>query len=359
MAFSFNVFLALIAGFSIGCLATTLVTISIYTSQGKKLEERAENRRMVINAIGKLSAAVENAFAAYRMGTMNYESLQNMLASKVEEINTALSSNMEYLDSFYVKSIEKFIEDQRAFLMRGQTGIPVEPLSTERSASRTAVQAIEEEALPTPAVFEPAPPQEAVDIPPPPPEFMQPETTPPPQKSVEEVAFDVGGSAPKLEDTNKMPSDALAAFELGATTRLPLDAIKQFQQTEESQAAEDPAPAAPQDPPFESEAQTQILDRNVFDLPEPSLAPPEPFEDEQPVKGKPVFDSPLDEATQEFSLQDLTQSIQSRFDPLPKPENPPTQEDSPASKKKSKSDDSLITGEDVMDQMDNFFGFEE
>ena len=63
------------------------------------------------------------------------------------------------------------------------------------------------------------------------------------------------------------------------------------------------------------------------------------------VKGTTVFDTSIDvEATQEFNIQDLIEKTKSHIK---------------ADDKSKADDDSLITGDDVMDQMDSLFGFED
>ncbi len=395
----FDITLAIIAGFSAGCMVTTFIAIHLYTSQQKVLEERAENRRIVVNTIGKLCATIENAFSAYRIGTMNFDSLREVLLARSDEINTTISSNIEYLDSYYVKNMERFLEDQKAFILRNQGDLTGIGARTVRSVSRTAVQESKGAVQPPPPSFAPPerksvravppPPREAVQVP----VFEKPAPAPVEMDKTVEIPKK---PAPEPAETEQKDykDEALSAFELGVTTRIPLDAIRQYQQQEEEKVPSEEPPV--QDTSFSSVAQTQILDKNTFETKEPPAVPqfdtepPAETGEGHPVKGRPVFESALDvEATQEFNVNDLMEKVPSRFAPLPK-DKEPIQTDTPIHpsvqkpggaddvfevnlskgpapsegkpappKKKGAQDDSLITGEDVMDQMDNFFGFSE
>ncbi len=369
-----NIFLAVVAGFTAGCTVTTIIALHIYTKQQKILEERAENRRIVVNTIGKLSATIENAFSAYRIGTMNFDSLRQVLLSKIDEINTTLRSNIEYLDSFYVKNMERFIEDQKAFILRNQGDLPAVDAPKVRSVSRAAVVEKKEPVRrQPPAAFEPPREEEAQESVF---EARQPEEKPVNMDKTVEISKTPSPEEAVEPEQKDYASEALSAFELGATTRIPLDAIKQYQKPEEETKPQEPSiPEFGAETPAQQDSVFNLEDVHIGDP--ASIASPSAIEDDLPEKGKPVFESALDvEATQEFSVDELMKKAPSRFAPEPKPQDqktgstqdvmdinlskgPSPQGKHAGPRKKGSEDDSLITGEDVMDQMDNFFGFSE
>ena len=170
MGLSNEVILAIVAGagFAFGCLITMIIAILINSSQQKKIHESAQNRQAVVNSIGKLCASIENAYSAYRIGTMDYNTLRDVLIEKVDKINTTLNGNIDILDSYYIKNIERFIVDQKCFLMHREADKPVSATGeTVRGVSRGMIQDIDEFVRKEPEpLFEPEPKVVAREIPP-------------------------------------------------------------------------------------------------------------------------------------------------------------------------------------------------
>ncbi|MBN1981232.1 MAG: hypothetical protein JW795_06855 [Chitinivibrionales bacterium] len=127
-----NVVLAITAltGFSVGCLISTLIAIYYFNQQQKKVEARITNRHSVISAIGKHVAFVENAHSAYKLGTMQYDALRNIMVTKCQEVTDVLNSNLDLLDAFYVRYIERFIDDQMAYIGQEQNDQSYAPAYT-------------------------------------------------------------------------------------------------------------------------------------------------------------------------------------------------------------------------------------
>lgn len=508
-----------VGGFFAGFGIATLLWLSISNAEQKKTEKRSEERHDIVKLIGASTAVIENSFSAYRVGNMDYDVLKQILMKKIDEINTVINSNIDILDSFYVKNMERFISDQKGFLIRKRETSP--SLTTDekvaRIVSRVSTPEVEkifpkkqdepaeelvfeekdaqesdeetdtdivqqpvkapveetgsmdedhtdsEEAVPEVDVFELEEPQQskqqtpvikeelpafdgvmmtektfeletpateqqqaglAVD------DFQEPLTPEIIEQTVEiekpnfakNKSHDIKSESvqEKVEESDDLTTDsdeekdtqqdyqdqAMASFEMGATTRIPLDSFKKFQQDGTMESAEQDGSTI-SDMSIDEQMPTQIYDfgdtmppkttvAESFDKPEgedtgsvfnledignASSAPvmPQLFgnKEDLPVKGQPVFESSLDiDATQEFNVRDLLEKakkvpgqvpsdVESKqkkpfatvsdqgnedvFEVEMKPKKP---------KKKPTGGDSLITGNDVIDQMDNFFGFE-
>jgi len=83
-----NILLAIIFGFMAGVIVTTIVSLYLYKNQLKSIEERAENRRIVLNTIGKLSATIDKPvvlnnedgyFKVQIIGFKNLEEIEKIL----------------------------------------------------------------------------------------------------------------------------------------------------------------------------------------------------------------------------------------------------------------------------------------
>lgn len=423
MSISTEVILAIVAGFSFGCLITTLIAILINSSQQKKIHQSAQNRQVVVNSIGKLCASIENAYSAYRIGTMDYNTLRNVLVEKVDKINTSLNGNIDILDSYYIKNIERFIVDQKCFLMHREADKPVSATGeTVRGVSRGLIQDVDqfvrEEPLPT---FEPetkvvtkkVPPEEdikkSVDVAvaekptevekitkvEKPKEVKKPEKIervekeeklkkvekpkeiekakkkeepkkeekPEKVEKVEKEEKPKKVEKPKEIEKPKIPEtkakedkskEALSAFELGATAAISLDTIKKIEKRDEPVSVEKqpafdtPIPvseAAKDEAALKTSADvdaTQIFDvRDLMGKKQPKLGVFPPVKEQEPIRP----DETLGQADQK------TKEVGGFFD-LDIPGKPPAEKE-----KEDAEGDSLITGDDVMDQMDDFFGF--
>ncbi len=398
MEISSDLILVFVAGLVIGILITIIFFLIWYDFQDRKVVRKKEERRLIINTIGKLCASVDNAFAAYRMGSMNFDSLKEILRSKIEEVNVQLTSNIDILDPYYVKNTERFIEDQKSFLLNKQGKEPVRSGETGiRSGSRGNYHYKETPVFPSeqaqPTVSRPAMQTEIL-----PKEKTKPKISEPPvmlenlpldavtkEKAPEKKEIEPPLVIAKDNKKSVLKSDIVDEFESGATARIPANEFKKYKmpkpitpfetipqdKTEEKTAIDiaatkefkletpleeiaqpktkspkvkkvvkEKAPSKAKRPVDKKIIDKKIMEeKTVFDMPSYKI----PKDDKKTVKGTTVFDTAIDvEATQEFNIQDIIEKTKSHIK---------------ADKKKKSDDDSLITGDDVMDQMDNLFGF--
>lgn len=107
---------ALFGGFSVGTLITFIIVNSFYEKRLRKLEERDDERHQIVSAIGKLCATVENSQTSYKLGALSNEDFREVAVSRLEEINAKLLSNIDKLDPYFIKTIERFIRDIQGIL---------------------------------------------------------------------------------------------------------------------------------------------------------------------------------------------------------------------------------------------------
>jgi hypothetical protein len=369
MEISSELILVFVAGFFIGSLITLIILLIIYDLQDRKATRKKEDRHLIINAIGRLCATIDNAYAAYRMGSMNFESLKEVLRTKIEEVNTQLTSNINVLDPYYVKNIERFIEDQKSFLIKRQDKEPVRSGELGiRSGSRDSYHlrdsVITQPEKPAPPGIESTAQTEVI------PKKVEKSSKQGAPIMLESLPLDAAKKEkPPAKDKDKKKDkfqpEALTALESGATVRIAVDEVKKYKMPKPVTPFE-PAPkdTKTEEKPFTDiaatkefkidtpeetsppktkspEDKTMVEEKTVYDMPAYKV----PEDDKKTVKGTTVFDTPIDvEATQEFNIQDLIENTKPHI----------------KSDDKSKADDdSLITGDDVMDQMDSLFGFED
>jgi hypothetical protein len=376
---------------------------------------------------------------------MDYNTLRDTLIEKVDKVNTELNGNIDILDSYYIKNIERFIVDQKCFLMHREGDKPVSATGeTVRGVSRGLIQDIDEFVKKEPEpLFEPEPKVVAREAPPPkdiqkpvdeaviekPPEVKKvakvekPEVEKKPEKiekvvkeekpkkiekpkKVEKVAKkeepkkeELKKEEPKKEEPKKeepkkeekpvkvekvkkeekpkkvekpekiekpeVPEpkvkeekdkgkEALAAFDLEATAAISLDTIKKLEETEkpvsveEQPVSETPIPvagAATDEAPLTTSADvdaTQVFDvRDLMGKKHPQTDAFPPVKEPEPLQPDETLGQ-IDQAAKEVG----------GFFDLDIPGKPLAEKE-----KKEAEDESLITGDDVMDHMDDFFGF--
>ncbi len=427
-----------IASFTVGCLITTIIFIAINSSQQHKIEKQVKERHEVVSAIGVLCASIENSFSSYRVGSIDFSSLREILLSKIEDISVKLNANIDILDAFYVKNIERFIEDQRAFLVsninRG-TSVGTEEKRARgmlRVNKESAEEFVQEKDLQKRVDITPAPPSPQPEFEPPSLEALRPMpgiTSPPtemispiPEKpafeeeSLRETPqvsreFDISEKPVDIEKReHDLQKEPFSAFESGATAQISLDKIEEIQRAEksaiakdipidESKAVKSEIPEEPSLQPFDEKQVAEFVapvevpesEEYVSDVGAVEKYPTvdeERSEPKPPVEEKPSFHSAFDiEATQEYNLQDiitkestakrdveLKEGAVSEYQEMPTSEKEsvfevdidekPLQKDisqikkQDTDKRKIDKDNNLITGNDVMDQLDSFFGFD-
>ncbi len=351
MPFSTEMILSSTVGFLAGCFVTMLIAMLINHLQRKKQEKSSQQRHHVVSSIGRLCSSIENAFSSYRVGVMNYENLRDVLLEKVDQINTTLNTNIDILDSYYIKNIERFIVDQKCFLLHDEKDKPATTTGeSRRGISRAILQdidqlgkaeAVEPPAAKTPAAkavtrgatiaqdsAAPAPAavvEKTVDI-----ELNIPVREPEKEKEMpkpeeakvrEEARVDrkrkpepVIPPAPRMEVPPPPPqkkkeedarSEVLSAFEDGATARFSLDTIKQYTESEESaELKEEPV----LDTVTDFEVNYKKEERPPFSFDE-AMGEQKFSETEAPLRSSADVD-----ATQIYNIQDLLEKTKKRED---------------------------------------------
>ncbi|MGD9202454.1 MAG: hypothetical protein PVI26_12885, partial [Chitinispirillia bacterium] len=240
MEITFELIIALFTGFTVGCFITTLISILLYSSHQKKHEHNKQNRRSILNSIGTLSANIENAFSAYRIGTMKYHTLREIIIAKLNLINTALQGNLDILDPFYVKNIERFIDDQNKFLLIGEKeNAEAAEVQTEKSQIESSFE--HDQATPeketvqnsVTEVIEPPKKQsekdeyESVDVDIESEEFESPEKK---SEEIEEIGKIIPDDSEKeqIEIDSAEKKELLSSFESGATACISIDQVEEF-----------------------------------------------------------------------------------------------------------------------------------
>ncbi len=468
-------------GFIVGSMLTTIIFMIVTGSKKSKLKKESLKRHEIIGSIGKKCAEIDHAYSEYRIGKIPFESLGAMILEKIEDVSTELNSNSDILDAFYIKNIERFLQDQKSYLMNGVSsnenqernsvrpfGMPsqeegispsnvaiantnisdseigIQEISAEESKieefSVEATDEAEEFHIEEEPSFEPAPK----------------ETAPVQDSAFEEPAakIDMGEDANfDFNATTVLSVDeirgAISSEDNGPNIQTPPQAMGQVQSAslegqsllapevkaqpqfkepevlkENTPVTPPPPPPAPtvqpqqqeaapaeeqQQQPFVDMDATQVYDQTMFQAAtgqQPGIAPqqpksplqfeqpiPEPptssMQTEQEMPQQPIFQpqvqpqqqppkQPLQqqslsafdvEATQEFHVSDIMQHAQhDTTQPsqqggseeifeinMPNSASQPSQPQKP---KNSPKGNDMVSGDDVANQMDNFFGFD-
>lgn len=470
-------------GFIAGSLLTTLIFLIVTGTKKAKVKKIDRKRHEIIGSIGKKCAEIDHAYSEYRIGKIAFESLGAMILEKIEDVSSELNGNSDILDAFYIKNIERFLQDQKAFLMgdisgsesqeRGavrpspgtniveQTEAAIEKDSSIQEISAD-VPVLQEEAFSVEpadeaeefhieeepafeakeeAVFEPAIKEQA-PIQNNEPDSAFSESSPKVDMGVDED-FDLNATTilsvdqiqgaikeeelsnagvspfeqPKMEQTPKV-TPTPASFEPPAPAAISEPAPSFDNSKFEGESLlntaknENPVPVAPLTPPEPKEPlteqpfvdmdATQVFDQSMFHadaqaqqvqqppqkqasqfeqpIPEPPKAPAQPQMPQQPAFQEAPFQpqqslSAFDvEATQEFHVSDIMQHAQQPAAPqggaggseevfeINMPQNQqqpqPQQPQQPQKPKGGEKGNGMVSGDDVADQMDNFFGFD-
>jgi hypothetical protein len=377
---SLAMFFGGVVGFALGCIVSIVVAMVLFNKFQKKQEQKAENRHSIVNTIGKACADVENAFSSYRMGNLVSEKLREIISSKIESITTQINSNVDILDAYYVKHIERFMQDQKAFLKEEGKSSETSPEGM-RGISRGPFFGFEE---PTFKLFS----ETGVSL----------------KESLQEPAAKEFSGKTDMKTFETGP-EVSTKFETGRTSKIPVEEVKAYKEPEP--VKEDLfsfKPSTLETITFETK---EFEPKSIFQpettfKPEPSkveeefdiepakkrepvMPPPAPprkkGKEKEPVKGTPVFEPSFDaSSTQEFSLKDLSGKIKAgKSSPVPKETSQPypVTEQKPKVQKDEEEEvfevnipkmhgsaaqadteeESLITGNEVIDKIDSFFGF--
>jgi hypothetical protein len=101
---------------------------------------RREGHQKHVNAaresISDLVTTISNALASYSQGTMGIKAINTSVPAKLEQMAGELQQNMHLFDPYFVKYIEKYIEDSRATLRIANGSYPGESTAAGSRSSR-------------------------------------------------------------------------------------------------------------------------------------------------------------------------------------------------------------------------------
>lgn len=374
---SITMFFGGVVGFALGCIVSIIIAMVLFNKFQKKQEKKAENRHSVVNTIGKACADIENAFSSHRMGNLVAEKLRELISSKIESITTQINSNVDILDAYYVKHIDRFMQDQKAFLSGEEKAADT---SSEgiRGISRGPLFSFEE---PSFKLFS----ESGISL----------------KETFQEPASKEFAGTTDMKTFETGP-EVSTRFETGRTSKIPVEEVKAYKEPEP--VKEDLfsfKPSTLETITFETKEfeQKSIFHPETTFKPEPTkveeefdiepakkrepvMPPPhKKGKDKEPVKGTPVFEPSFDaSSTQEFSLTDLSKKLKpGKSSPASKEASQPhpVTEQKPRGQKEEEEEvfevnipkmhgaaakgeteeESLITGNEVIDKIDSFFGF--
>lgn len=98
-------------GFTAGVIFAVIIAVIFNLSQQGRIERKAKQQHEIINDIGTLCASIENIFSSYKVGSYSRDALKSEVLRTIGEINKQLNANIDLLDVYYIKNIERFIED--------------------------------------------------------------------------------------------------------------------------------------------------------------------------------------------------------------------------------------------------------
>ncbi len=343
-----------VLSFVIGAIASGGAFILLNFIQNRRQEAKEKARHEIVRSVGKLCSAVDSGISSYKLSRISLAALRDTVFSKLDEISETITENSDTLDYYFVKHIERFLDDKKALL--SAEGIvplpvakpvpvvasvkPIEPIaapvpepffaaSPEPAAAVT--QIIEpafvatEEFVPPPAPVEFEPIEFAKAIPEPEPEIIAPEFTID-ESSPEEYAFEASITRQSEVSPPPPPAPKVELHDLPGLVSMQTQVMDFSTAMANETVGNDPVPFA---------SKTASDDSFNFEpvTPAPAVVPAKPAP--APV-AFPNYDA---EATQEFSFQDVRRMAK-------------TQQDAAAAKA---SESDLVTGDDVMGQLDNIF----
>ncbi|MBD3392125.1 MAG: hypothetical protein GF418_08610 [Chitinivibrionales bacterium] len=138
----------ILMGFVVGAAVVGIVW-AIVSAMRQHAAARAEyGRNGIMTAIGELSADVDNAVAGYKLGSLDARALKETVRPKLEQINAKLKTNMKGMDPFFVKYVEKFVDDHMQMLVGLRGGSRPAPAPGE------AIAGIDDEKIAQPDLFD-------------------------------------------------------------------------------------------------------------------------------------------------------------------------------------------------------------
>jgi len=121
---------ALGAGAGAGAVATFLIMVLVLLFRRNVLRRRNARRDRIITSVQEKSTDVDSLIVSYRAGKIDIDEFRNSLSEKIEIINRTYKPGIHLLDIFFIKYAEKLIEEYYRML---DTGI-VEPSQRETVA---------------------------------------------------------------------------------------------------------------------------------------------------------------------------------------------------------------------------------
>lgn len=108
--------LILCVTFLLGCILTALFSIMINGRRQKNIRANIDARHDIMWSIGKICSKIDNEYAAYRKGSFDIQTLRDKLKIHVGEVKSKLNVNESHLEQYYIKNIKTFISNQTAFI---------------------------------------------------------------------------------------------------------------------------------------------------------------------------------------------------------------------------------------------------
>jgi hypothetical protein len=106
----------LLPGFVAGCIFVLLIWGLTMLISSKARQKKSARKDEIISSIENKWADVDNIIQSYRQGRLLENVFRDELAQKLEAINRLFKPAMHQMDMFYVKYTEKIIEENNRFL---------------------------------------------------------------------------------------------------------------------------------------------------------------------------------------------------------------------------------------------------
>ncbi|MBN1129225.1 MAG: hypothetical protein JXA71_09580 [Chitinispirillaceae bacterium] len=109
--------LALVPGFIVGCMTVLLAWGICALISGKMRQKKLARKEEIISSIETRWTDVDSIVSSYRQGRLSRDAFKNELAQKLEAINRLYKPSRHQLDLYFAKYTERLLEDNEAFLI--------------------------------------------------------------------------------------------------------------------------------------------------------------------------------------------------------------------------------------------------
>ena len=381
-----------VAGMILGGLTAFCIGSIIGFVRNRAVRQRNDKRDQIITSVGEAFAEVDSIIAIYRTGRMKIDALQTSLAEKFETVNHIYKPHIHQLDIFYVKYIEKVIQEYNRLFESADDGVsPAEQSSPEPQSIRVPeppAAAPLVEATAAPLVAQPEESTTELSLEPPVAAIAEQDDSPVDQiaaieapalepeieaQGVEEEPL-ISAMTEAAQEEDELPLETFLEMETGTgmidepieEKQLPgletqvqaAETKAMFDKLREEMRADELLPPPPS--PLEAAAIPEppepfsFASRTERDVVQPKISfplPPQAAPAEQPRQRPPSPSFSSDEVVQPATIYDVEAEtiIADRNSILGIP--------APAETERSAEKKNLgITGEDVMETFDKFFG---